>query len=122
MRGWSAGCWCRCWCGVAEPPIGYRSIHAVDLTGWEGGEHPGLADLELAIDALRTGAAGAGPRRAGTEPVSRGRWRTALRWVAVAAPGAGCAGRGAVALSAVAGAMAAPIPTGRRYPTRAEPD
>ena len=41
--------------GVAEPPIGYRSIHAVDLTGWVGGEHPGLVDLGLAVDSLRTG-------------------------------------------------------------------
>lgn len=41
--------------GVAEPPIGYRSIHAVDLTAWEGEEHPALIDLELAVDALRSG-------------------------------------------------------------------
>ena len=41
--------------GVAEPPIGYRSIHAVDLTGWQGGEHPGLVDVGLAVDSLRTG-------------------------------------------------------------------
>ena len=41
--------------GVGKPPIGYRSIHAVDLTGWEGGEHPGLTDVEMAVDALCTG-------------------------------------------------------------------
>ena len=41
--------------GVAEPPLGFRSLHAVDLTGWEGGEHSALTDLELAVDALRTG-------------------------------------------------------------------
>src|SRR5262245_62033146 len=52
--------------GVTEPPIGYRSIHAVDLTGWEGGEHPGLTDLELAVDALRTGQPV--PDRAEPEP------------------------------------------------------
>ena len=41
--------------GVSEPPIGYRSIHAVDLTDWQGGEHPGLADVRLAIETLCTG-------------------------------------------------------------------
>jgi len=83
--------------GVTEPPIGYRSIHSVDLTGWDGGAHPGLADLELAIDALRTGQPV--PDRAEPEPepvqTIKGRWRS-LRWLAVAA----------LALVVTAGAMA----------------
>lgn len=37
---------------IDEPPIGYRSVHSVDLTGWKAGRHPGLADLDLAIGEL----------------------------------------------------------------------
>ncbi|MFO1048704.1 MAG: toll/interleukin-1 receptor domain-containing protein, partial [Geminicoccaceae bacterium] len=65
--------------GVAEPPLGYRSIHAVDLTGWEGGEHPALADLELAIDALRTGQPV--PDRAEPEPEPVATPRPTRRWL-----------------------------------------
>lgn len=39
-----------------EPPMGYRSIHAADLTGWEGGDHPGLDDILQAIAKLCDGA------------------------------------------------------------------
>ena len=66
--------------GVSEPPLGYRSIHAVDLTGWQGGEHPALADLELAVDSLRSGAPV--PDRLEPEPVRPRRRLLALRWVA----------------------------------------
>lgn len=68
--------------GVTEPPLGYRSIHAVDLTGWDGGEHPGLTDLEFAIDALRSGQPV--PDRAEPEPESATTPRPArsrLRWL-----------------------------------------
>ena len=96
--------------GVAEPPLGYRSIHAVDLTGWDGGAHPGLTDLELAIDALRTGRPV--PDRAEPEPepvvTSRG-GRRGWRWVAVAA----------IVLVA-AGALAALLPSLVQW--RANPD
>ncbi|MGD9511671.1 MAG: SUMF1/EgtB/PvdO family nonheme iron enzyme [Geminicoccaceae bacterium] len=71
--------------GAPEPPIGYRQIHAVDLTGWDGGAHPGLADLELAVDALRTGQPV--PDRAEPEPEPIGEKRRAwprLRWAALA--------------------------------------
>ena len=64
--------------GVAEPPLGYRSIHAVDLTGWQGGEHSALTDLELAIDSLRTGIAV--PDRPETEIRPQRRWWPRLRW------------------------------------------
>ena len=79
--------------GVAEPPIGYRSIHAVDLTGWQGGEHPGLVDLGLAVDSLRTGVpvpdrpeiatTEARPRPSGRAGRSWASWqsaRSARRW------------------------------------------
>ena len=66
--------------GAPEPPIGYRSLHAVDLTGWEGGEHPGLTDLELAIDALRTGVPV--PDRSEPAPNPPRPRRTWLRWAA----------------------------------------
>ena len=66
MRGLERGVLVPVLSGVTEPPIGYRSIHAVDLTGWNGGAHPGLTDLELAIDALRTGQPV--PDRAEPEP------------------------------------------------------
>ena len=65
--------------GVAEPPLGYRSIHAVDLTGWQGGEHSALTDLELAIDSLRTGVPV--PDRPETEVRAPRRWWLRLRWV-----------------------------------------
>ena len=80
--------------GVSEPPIGYRSIHAVDLTGWQGGEHPGLADLELAVDSLRSGVPVPDRVGAGTGPVAPPALADALRWVA--------AGLLAVALAAAA--------------------
>ena len=61
--------------GVTEPPIGYRSIHAVDLTGWVGGEHPSLVDLRLAVDSLRTGVPVADrPEIATTEVLPRPKW------------------------------------------------
>ena len=71
--------------GVAEPPIGYRSIHAVDLTGWEGGEHPGLTDVELAIDRCapacrcRTGRSRSREPPAGPLGWAGRRWRS-WRW------------------------------------------
>jgi formylglycine-generating enzyme required for sulfatase activity len=80
--------------GVPEPPLGYRSIHAVDLTGWQGGEHPGLTDLELAVDSLRSGVPASD--RVEREPAVRPprRWLPALRWAG--------AGFLAVALAAAA--------------------
>jgi formylglycine-generating enzyme required for sulfatase activity len=42
--------------GISEPPLGFRSLHAVDLTGWDGGAHAGLDEVRLAIDHLCTGA------------------------------------------------------------------
>ena len=92
--------------GVGEPPIGYRSIHAVDLTGWDGAAHPGFADLELAIDALRTGQPVPDRAEPEPEPVQpiRRKWPT-MRWLALAllALVARRRGRGA---AAVARAMA----------------
>ena len=62
---------------MPERPIGYRSIHAVDLTGWDGGAHPGLAD-QLAVDALRSGRPV--PDRAEEEPEpARASWLRRLR-------------------------------------------
>ena len=77
--------------GVAEPPIGYRSIHAVDLTGWEGGEHPGLVDLGLAVDSLRTGVPVPDrPEIATTEARPRPKWprRAIVGILAICALGA----------------------------------
>src|SRR3954463_8416904 len=81
--------------GVPEPPLGYRSIHAVDLTGWQGGEHPGLTDLELAVESLCSGVPASD--RMEREPVVRPprRWLPALRW----------AGAGFLALGLVATAF-----------------
>ena len=56
--------------GVEAPPLGFRSLHAVDLGDWTGGTHPGLTDIELAIDALRTGVpVGDRPELPPPEPV-----------------------------------------------------
>ncbi len=71
---------------TAEPPIGYRQIHAVDLSGWAGGPHPALTDLELAIDALRTGLPVGDRPEPEPEPSQRrhrrGLWVAALLLVA----------------------------------------
>ncbi len=80
--------------GVAEPPLGYRSLHAVDLGGWTGGEDAALTDLELAIDALRTGIpVGDRPELAPPTPPPWRRWLSLLRvplaLAAVAALGLG---------------------------------
>ncbi|MFZ1430220.1 MAG: SUMF1/EgtB/PvdO family nonheme iron enzyme [Geminicoccaceae bacterium] len=40
-----------------EPPMGFRSIHAADLTSWEGGDRTGFDDVLQAIAALCDGAA-----------------------------------------------------------------
>jgi formylglycine-generating enzyme required for sulfatase activity len=69
--------------GVSEPPLGFRSLHAVDLTGWDGGEHAGLDEVRLAIDHLRTGAPVLD--RAEPKPVEPYRWRRLVRRAGVAA-------------------------------------
>src|SRR3954465_2759937 len=66
--------------GVPEPPLGYRSIHAVDLTGWRGGAPPGLADLELGVDTLRSGVPAPDRIEQDSAPPRPGRWLRALRW------------------------------------------
>ena len=107
--------------GVTEPPIGYRSIHSVDLTGWDGGAHPGLADLELAIDALRTGQPV--PDRAEPEPepvADHQRSLAALALVGRGGSGIGCRrpGRWPFCRPWCNGG---PTRTGRQYPTGRRP-
>jgi adenylate cyclase len=35
--------------GVKEAPMGFRSLHSIDLSGWKGGPHPALTDLFKAL-------------------------------------------------------------------------
>jgi hypothetical protein len=61
--------------GVAEAPIGYRSLQTVDLTGWHGGPHPGLAELGRALGQVAV------PVDLTSAASDRPGW---LRWVGVA--------------------------------------
>ena len=101
--------------GVGKPPIGYRSVHAVDLTGWEGGEHPGLTDVELAVDALRTGVPVSD--RPEIEPAKPRRWPRRLRWAALGTLAVGLSAAGVLTLPRRS--SGATIPTGRRSRPRA---
>jgi formylglycine-generating enzyme required for sulfatase activity len=88
--------------GVAEPPLGYRAIHAVDLTGWTGDEHPALTEVEIAVDALRTGVPVGDrpePKPEPARPDGR-RWRK-LRWLVLAGLALLAAGLGVALLPSV---------------------
>ena len=66
-----------------EPPMGFRSIHAADLTGWEGGDHAGLDDVLQAIAALCDGAPAVDvATETAARPRPRRRW---AGWLAEAA-------------------------------------
>ena len=56
--------------GGVEPPMGFRSIHAADLSGWDGGDDAGLGDVLAAIEALCSGTSPALP----IDKASSSRW------------------------------------------------
>jgi formylglycine-generating enzyme required for sulfatase activity len=77
-----------------EPPMGFRSIHAADLAGWEAGDEAGFEQVKEAIAGL---PAGAGPPEPVPPPRSA-KTRRRLPWRRF-----GFAG---LALAAVAAAVA----------------
>jgi formylglycine-generating enzyme required for sulfatase activity len=66
-----------------QPPIGFRQVHAVNLTGWEGdGSHAGFERLVKDIARYVTGSTASAPtrqflvaRERNSSPGSMGRWR-----------------------------------------------
>lgn len=72
--------------GGVEPPMGFRSIQAADLSGWDGGAHAGFDDLLQAIAVLCTGAPRP-PAEGGKPSAPSSVWwrRRHVRWLALAA-------------------------------------
>ena len=75
-----------------EPPMGFRSIHAADLAGWEAGDEAGFEQVKEAIAGLPAGPDPAEPvpPPRSAEPRRRlpmvgsgsraWRWRPSRRW------------------------------------------